>query len=154
MKSRLFIRTRTVITAGVLVAIGSPISRPIENSSIFNPANYSTIPPSSYQSYSNSSPIAFDSNGNLVITGNVRRGMHFRDTVPYESTTSFRGDLGSSSLNSFLRDSEVIDLPDPLSYCTETSTALRAVLCLFLQSINSPVFDTVRGRRGIRSNLF
>lgn len=85
--------------------LGSSISRSIENPSIFNPADYSTVPPSVYQSNPISSPVGFDSNGNLIVTGNVRRGMHFRGTVPYESTTSFRADLGSSSLNSFLRDS-------------------------------------------------
>ena len=84
---------------------GSSVSRSIENPAIFNPAGYSTVPPSSYQSGQFSNPQAPDVDGNLLITGNVRRGMHFRDTVPYSSTTSFRGDLGSSSLSSFLRDS-------------------------------------------------
>ena len=105
MKSRLFIRLRTLIAAGVFVALGSSISRPIENPAIFNPADYSTVPPSSYQSGQFSNPKAPDVDGNLLITGNVRRGMHFRDTVQYGPTTSFRGDLGSSSLSSFLRDS-------------------------------------------------
>jgi tetratricopeptide (TPR) repeat protein len=105
MKSRLFIRARSFIAAGVFVALGSSVSRPIENPAIFNPANYSTVPPSSYQSGQFSNPRAPVVDGNLLITGNVRRGMHFRGTVPYSSTTSFRGDLGSSSLSSFLRDS-------------------------------------------------
>jgi len=105
MKSRLFIRSRTLITAGVFVVLGWSVSRAIENTGIFNPADYSTVPPSSYQSGQFSNPKAPDVDGNLLITGNVRRGMHFRDTVPYGPTTSFRGDLGSSSLSSFLRDS-------------------------------------------------
>ncbi|MHC4244060.1 MAG: hypothetical protein ACYSU4_16770, partial [Planctomycetota bacterium] len=85
--------------------LGWSVSRAIENPSIYNPAGNSTIPPSSYQSGLFSNPRAPEVDGNLLITGNVRRGMHFRDTVPYSSTTSFRGDLGSSSLSSFLRDS-------------------------------------------------
>jgi len=105
MKSLLFIRARVLITAGVFVALGSSISQPIENPAIFNPAGYSTVPPSSYQSGQFTNPKAPDVDGNLLITGNVRRGMHFRDTVQYGPTTSFRGDLGSSSLSSFLRDS-------------------------------------------------
>ena len=105
MKSRLFIRSRTFIAAGVFVVLGSSVSQPIENPAIFNPAGNSTVPPSSYQSGQFSNPKAPDVDGNLLITGNVRRGMHFRGTVPYSSTTSFRGDLGSSSLSSFLRDS-------------------------------------------------
>jgi tetratricopeptide (TPR) repeat protein len=105
MKSRLFSRARTLIATGLLVVSGSSISQPIENPGTFNPVNLSTLPPSSYQSGPIRNPVRIDINGNLVITGNVRRGMHFRDTVPYDSTTSFRADLGSSSLNSFLRDS-------------------------------------------------
>jgi len=105
MKNRVFTRMRTLIAAVVLIALSSSVSRPIENPAIINLVDYSTVPPSSYESNSISSPINIDLNGNLVITGNVRRGMHFRDTVPYESTTSFRADLGSSSLSSFLRDS-------------------------------------------------
>ena len=105
MKSRLFNRARTLIAAGLLVALGSSVSQSIENPGIYNPVDISTLPPSSYQIDPIRNPVHIDINGNLVITGNVRRGMHFRDTVPYDSTTSFRGTLGSSSLNSFLRDS-------------------------------------------------
>lgn len=109
MKNWLFI---TVIA--VFFALSSPISFSIENLAITNPAGLSTVPPSSIQSglIINRNPI--DTSGNLVITGNVRRGRHFRDTVPYGSTTSFRGGLGSSSLNSFslssfLRDSAGVE---------------------------------------------
>jgi len=100
MKNWLFI---TVVV--VFLTLSSPISFSIENFAIRNPAGLSTVPPSSIQSglISNRNPI--DTSGNLVITGNVRRGRHFRDTVPYGSTTSFRAGLGSSSLSSFLRDS-------------------------------------------------
>jgi len=100
MKNRLFI---IVIT--VFFALSSPISWSIENPAIRNPAGLSTVPPSSIQSGLISNPNPIDTSGNLLITGNVRRGMHFRGTVPYGSTTSFRAGLGSSSLSSFLRDS-------------------------------------------------
>ena len=39
------------------------------------------------------------------MTGNVRRGMRFQGFMPYDSTTSFGSELGTSSLDSFLRDS-------------------------------------------------
>jgi len=105
MKNWLFI---TVIA--VFFALSSPISWSIENHAIMNPAGSSTIPPSSIQSGLISNPNPIDTSSNLVITGNVRRGMHFRGTVPYDSTTSLRAGLGSSSLSSFslssfLRDS-------------------------------------------------
>ena len=110
MKNRLFIRFRFFIVAAVFFALSSPLCWSIENRAIMNPAGSSTVPPSSIQSglIINRNPI--DTSGNLVITGNVRRGRHFRDTVPYDSTTSLRTGLGSSSLSSFslssfLRDS-------------------------------------------------
>ncbi len=65
----------------------------------------STVPPSSIQSGLIDSPNPFDTSSNLVVTGNIRRGRHFRGTVPYQSATSFRTTLGSTSLESFLRDS-------------------------------------------------
>jgi len=43
--------------------------------------------------------------GNLIITGNVTGGKHFRGMVPYQSTRDFRAFLGSASLDSFLRSS-------------------------------------------------
>ncbi len=110
MKNRLFIRVRFFIVVVVFFTLSSPISWPIENLAIRNPAGLSTVPPSSIQSglIINRNPI--DTSGNLVITGNVRRGSHFRDIVSYDSTTSLRTGLGSPSLNSFslssfLRDS-------------------------------------------------
>jgi len=78
---------------------------PIENRAVRNPVGLSTVPPSSIQSGLIDSPNPVDTSSNLVITGNVRRGMHFRGTVPYQSATSFRATLGSARLESFLRDS-------------------------------------------------
>jgi len=100
MKNWLFI-----IVIAVFFTLISATSWSIENRAIMNPAGSSTVPPSSIQSGLISNPNPIDTSGNLVITGNVSRGMHFRGTVPYGSTTSFRAGLGSSSLSSFLRDS-------------------------------------------------
>ncbi|MHC4475724.1 MAG: tetratricopeptide repeat protein [Planctomycetota bacterium] len=72
---------------------------------IENPAGISTVPVTSYRSGLIASPNPINRSGNLVITGNVRRGRHFRGVVPYRASTEFSGPLGSSSLDSFLRDS-------------------------------------------------
>ncbi len=100
MKNWLFV---TVIL--LFFTLSSTTSWSIENPAIRNPAGSSTVPPSSIQSGLISNPNPIDTSGNLVITGNVPHGMHFRGTVPYGSTTSFSAGLGSSSLSSFLRDS-------------------------------------------------
>ena len=149
MKSRLFIRSRTLIAAGVFVALGSSVSRPIENPAIFNPAGYSTVPPSSYQSGQFSNPKAPDVDGNLLITGNVRRGMHFRDTVPYSSTTSFRGDLGSSSLSSFLRDSAGTE---DLGYSANRYSVQPYYLQSRTVATTRPGYSGVLGQVGARVN--
>ncbi len=62
-----------------------------------------TVPPSSYESGLVTRPNPIDSSGNLVVTGNVGAGKHFRGGVPYRSGTSLSAPLGSRSLDSFLR---------------------------------------------------
>ncbi len=49
------------------------------------------------------SPNPIDTSTNLVITGNVGGGRHFRGVVPYRATTDFGAVTPSSSLDSFLR---------------------------------------------------
>ena len=99
MKNRIF-------TAAVVLSVMLcwPTSGSIENPGIGNPIGPSTVPPSTIRSGLVSNPDPIDTSGNLLITGNVRRGRHFRGDVPYRSVTSFGSSLGSSSLNSFLRD--------------------------------------------------
>ncbi len=48
--------------------------------------------------------------GNLYITGNVTGGKEFKGYVPYRASTSFRTNLGSSSLSSF--ESSSVGLQD------------------------------------------
>ncbi|OHB79930.1 MAG: hypothetical protein A2Z25_07825 [Planctomycetes bacterium RBG_16_55_9] len=93
-----------VITAALLVAIFSSVGRSAESPVMRNPAGYGTLPPSTYRDGLVNNPNPIDATGNLLVTGNVRRGMYFRGTVPYRSTTSFSAPLGSSALDSFLRD--------------------------------------------------
>jgi len=96
-----------IFTVAVVLSVTLcwPTSWSIENPGIGNPVGPGTIPPSTFGSGLFSSPSPIDTSGNLLITGNVRRGRHFRGDVPYGSPTSFGSSLGSSSLNSFLRDS-------------------------------------------------
>jgi tetratricopeptide (TPR) repeat protein len=100
------VKNRIFIIAVVLSAVLYwPAGWSIENPGIGNPVGPSTIPPSALSSSVTNSPAAIDDSGNLLITGNVRRGRHFRGDVPYQSPMSFGASLGSSALSSFLRDS-------------------------------------------------
>jgi tetratricopeptide (TPR) repeat protein len=100
MKYRLFI-----IVVMLSVMPSNPNGYAAQNPSLSNPAGATTTP----QSYIRSSVVdtsnTIDTSGNQIVTGNVRRGMHFRGNVPYSSPSSFNATLGSSSLNSFMRDS-------------------------------------------------
>jgi hypothetical protein len=71
------------------------------------PVNRGTVPPSSYGGSLVSMPSPVDNTSNLVMTGNVGGGKSFRGNVPYGSTTSFGGRLGSTSLDPFLRYSSI-----------------------------------------------
>jgi hypothetical protein len=70
-----------------------------------SPVGPGTVPPSSYRSGQVRTPNPIDTSGNLVITGNIRGGRHFRGVVPYQSETDFRAEIPSSSFDSFLRRS-------------------------------------------------
>ena len=72
-----------------------------------NPIGPPTVPPSSYTyqpAYRNYT-LAPGAYSNLIVTGNITGGKHFRGIVPYRSVSEFTAPLGSSSLNSFLRSS-------------------------------------------------
>ncbi len=90
----------------MVAVLCSPTHGVFENLGIRNPvgSGSSTVPQSSISDGLVSTPDPFDAGGNLLMTGNVRRGMHFRGNMPYQSPTSFTSSLGSSTLNSFLRD--------------------------------------------------
>ncbi len=97
-----------VLTAflAALPGVSRSVENPgIANPSISNPAGVSTVPPSSLGGGLVESPNPFDRSSDLVVTGNVRGGRYFRGPVPYNSSTSFGTSLGSTSLDSFLRDS-------------------------------------------------
>ncbi|MBA7675000.1 hypothetical protein ES703_83228 [subsurface metagenome] len=72
---------------------------------IDSPVGSGRVPPSSARSGLIRSPNPIDRSGNLIITGNVAGGRHFRGVVPYRATSSFGAGVGSSSLDSFLRRS-------------------------------------------------
>ncbi len=106
MKKRAYILAVLTMFLVVLSGVSRSVENPgIANPSITNPAGVSTVPPSSLGDGLMQSPNPLDRSSDLVVTGNVRRGMYFRGPVPYNSSTSFGAGLGSTSLDSFLRDS-------------------------------------------------
>lgn len=97
MKGRLFVVILILFFAnlcGVCLGIDNP------------PLGSGRVPASSGTSGLVRSPNPIDTSGNLVITGNVGGGKHFRGVVPYRSTTDFGVPLSSSTIiDPFLRRS-------------------------------------------------
>ncbi|MDD5459804.1 MAG: hypothetical protein PHF37_10485 [Phycisphaerae bacterium] len=115
-----------VLTSGAVFAAG-PINPNVSGSRI--PTN---VPPSKYQNSLIKSPNPIDASKNLVITGNVGQGKSFRGVVPYRATTAFGGNTGTSSLDSFIRDSTGAgDISgfrsSPQPYYSPTSTVTKFV---------------------------
>lgn len=96
-----------IVTTGVVLA-SLGISNPSRNNSnVRNPVgSRPTSPQSSVSSGLYRSPNPFNEGGNNVITGNVGGGKHFRGSVPYRSQSDFYDNLGSTSLDPFLRRSQ------------------------------------------------
>lgn len=86
------------VAASSVIAVGtSPVTR--------STVNTATIPQSQLSSGLIKSPNPMSTNGNLIITGNVADGKHFRGVVPYNAISDFGGPLRSTALDPFLRDS-------------------------------------------------
>lgn len=109
MRHRFVITLLSVLFAGLSVVSTAAGQSGLSNYSIRSPIGPPTVPQSSYRSglFPSSNPI--DTTGNLLITGNVADGRHFRGVVPYNATTSFADTLGSTTLDSFLRRSAGTD---------------------------------------------
>jgi len=77
----------------------------IENTNVRSPVGTGRVPLSSNRSGLIRTPNPIDTRYNLVVTGNVGGGRHFRGVVPYQSTSSLGVGSASSSLDPFLRRS-------------------------------------------------
>jgi hypothetical protein len=89
-----------LLTARMLGAAGPAVG---------NPIGPGTVPPSSYESNLVNTPNPVDPSSSRLMTGNVTGGKYFHGRLPYNSTTSFAGRLGSTSMDSFLRYTTVPD---------------------------------------------
>jgi tetratricopeptide (TPR) repeat protein len=101
------------ISSTVIIIIFCQIAMAIENPSVSSATTpissrgtSATVPVSTYNRSTHKSPSeARFANRNLVVTGNVGGGRHFRGYVPYNAATQFGDQLGTDSLYDFLRRS-------------------------------------------------
>jgi len=97
---------RNKLSTILVVVVLAGLSRTgwgLENSAIRNPVGLGTVPPSSIRSGLIRTPNPINRSSNLVVTGNVGGGKHFRGVLPYNAISDFGGRLGSGTLDSFLR---------------------------------------------------
>ncbi|MFC1676903.1 tetratricopeptide repeat protein [Planctomycetota bacterium] len=78
------------------------------NPNVGSPVGRGTVPATSYSGGLIKAVNPIDRRSNLVITGNVSQGKHFRGVVPYSAPFEFQDSLGTTSLDSFLRRSSGI----------------------------------------------
>jgi len=103
MKCRLFI-TNIISAVALLAAAAWAVDNPsIQNPSVNSSVGMGGIPQSSIGSGLTGSPNPMGFNGNLIVTGNVAGGRHFRGVVPYNAVSDFGGRLNSGPVDSFLR---------------------------------------------------
>lgn len=110
--------------------VGSASGSLIEPASTYDPTAF-TVPRSDIAS------------GNMIITGNVGGGRHFRGSVPYASVTDIQANLESTSLDSFLRYSSAPSQP----FYSPTGS-LVSVRGSVAPGAFRPVSEKVRGYSG------
>jgi tetratricopeptide (TPR) repeat protein len=72
-----------------------------------NPIGPATVPQSLFENSLYPTPNPVDASFNLMMTGNVDGGKHFRGYLPYNSTSDLMIDVGSSYIDAFMRYTQV-----------------------------------------------
>ena len=89
----------------IVLTGAATLSFALENP-VRSPIGPPTVPPSSLSNdLATRTQVNYGADGNLTVTGNVTGDRYFRGIVPYRSITEFDAELGSTSLNSFIRRS-------------------------------------------------
>jgi len=146
-----------VILSELSLPAGLSAGGSIENPTVRSPVVSGTVPPSSTSNGLIQTPNPVDSSGNLVITGNVTGGKHFRGLVPYGSPTNFQSRLGTSSLDSFLRYStDSVDFggyaADGSSSFYSTPEAATGLYRPFFSPTGTVATTKIDGRVGLRQS--
>jgi len=99
---------------GVCLSVENPSVGGYSDSYIGSTVGDGSIPPSTYENGLVPSINPIDTSGNLVVTGNIGGGRHFRGIVPYSGATDFEAASGSlrhtsAYLDSFLRRSAGVE---------------------------------------------
>jgi len=81
----------------------------LTNPAMRNPVGQGNMPVTTYQSGLVRSPNPIDNTADLVMSGNIGGGRHFRGVLPYNATTDFAGNIPSGSLDYFNRYSSISD---------------------------------------------
>ena len=102
--------SKSNITIIAIAAVICRVGLSLESPALSSPVGRGTVPPTTYSRGLVPSINPIDTSGNLIVTGNVAGGMHFRGIVPYSGVTDFTAPAGtlsstSGAFDSFLRRS-------------------------------------------------
>lgn len=138
-----FMRNKIITVIAVLIFVCPPLygqvgRNPVETR---NPVGTGRMPVYGLGSDITRVPNPIDTSMNLVVTGNITGGRHFRGVVPYQDSRYFTAPLGSTSLDSFLRRSAGVGNFDnipmggflPYYSSTQTVTTTRPGLVTVLR---------------------
>jgi len=104
----IIMRTYKAISRLLIIAIVVSTAKnapAIQNRNVRNPVGSPTKPVSSRQSSQHRVTGDYMPTGNMIVTGNVGGGKHFRGIVPYNAASNFAGNTNTSTVDSFLRRS-------------------------------------------------
>ena len=120
------------LTLTLLVLLGTVRAQDPSHYRPYNPAGIVSVPPSSYQNGLINRTDSAVSTSDMIITGNVGGGKHFRAGLPYSPPHTINAELGSAYLDSFLRHSGSAEML-PMStgmyspFYSPTGTVTRSV---------------------------
>lgn len=103
MKMRLLYFAGAIVLAVVTTGFSNAHVNVNVRSPVGNPREVVSRPGRGTDLHRSPNPMA--ENGNLIITGNVAGGRHFRGPVPYRGRATFGGQMAYSPVESFLRRS-------------------------------------------------
>lgn len=124
---------KTVVLSLVILLVNPAFAQngtSLNNPYVRNPVGSATVPATTYSSGLVASPNPIDRSNNLVITGNIGGGKHFRGFVPYNVETDFGGELGTGTIDDFLRRSTIGQnyySGGTIPYYSDTGTVTRVL---------------------------
>ncbi|MFC1762883.1 tetratricopeptide repeat protein [Planctomycetota bacterium] len=97
--------TRLFATVSLLLVIETITGAALESTAGTASLGSTVVPPSAYSNDQTTTQDAEPIPGNLMVTGNVGSGKHFRGNIPYQAPQTLKTRMGTTQMDSFYRQS-------------------------------------------------